>query len=70
MSQGMPSSNRGRLLPTNVVAGRLGKSERTVRWYVTRGWLRATRDGVKLLKFYESDVEAFKRARVGDTEVA
>jgi excisionase family DNA binding protein len=51
----------GRLLPTNVVASRLHKSRRTVRWYATTGQLRAVRVGIKLWKFYESDVEVFKR---------
>jgi excisionase family DNA binding protein len=54
-----PNSS-GRLLPTNVVARRLRKSERTVRWYAETGQLPAVRVGIKLWKFRDADVEAFK----------
>jgi excisionase family DNA binding protein len=49
-----------RQLPTNVVARRLGNSERTVRWYAKTGRIRAERVGKKLWKFLDSDVERFK----------
>ena len=60
MSQTPFFSPSGRLLPTNVVARRLHKSERIVRWYAKTHRIRAVRFGVKLWKFYESDVEAFR----------
>jgi predicted site-specific integrase-resolvase len=53
-------SSFGRQLPTSVVARRLRKSERTVRWYARTGQIRAVRVGTKLWKYYESDVEAFR----------
>ncbi len=49
-----------RLLPTNVVARRLGKSVRTVRWYAKTGQIPAIKIGIKLWKFDPSDVDAFK----------
>jgi excisionase family DNA binding protein len=54
-----------RLLPTNVVAQRLHKSERTVRWYANSGKLRAVRTGLKLWKFRRVDVEDFVRSYEG-----
>jgi excisionase family DNA binding protein len=54
------SSSRGRLLPTSVVAHRLRMSVRTVRLYAATGRIPATRVGVKLWKFYDSDVERFR----------
>ena len=53
-------SLRGRLLPTNIVARRLDKCERMVRYYMERGQLPAVRCG-KLWKAYEADVDDFKR---------
>lgn len=49
----------GPLLRTNIVARRLGKSVRTVRWYAESGRLRAVRQG-KLWFFDPQDVEAFR----------
>ena len=60
MSQVQLRPQSRRLLPTNVVARRLNKSLRTVRWYAKTGRIPAVRDGVKLWKFHDSDVEAFK----------
>lgn len=60
MSQVDFQSPSGRLLPTNVVAQRLNRSVRTIRWYAETGQIPAVRDGVKLWKFRDSDVVAFK----------
>jgi len=60
MSEVRISSPLGRLLPTNVVARRLGKSQRTIRWYAKTGRIPAVRIGTKLWKFHEVDVEAFR----------
>jgi excisionase family DNA binding protein len=62
MSQIQNPSPAGRLLPPNVVAQRLGKSQRTIRWYAKTGRLEATRVGRKLWKYRDADVEAFKRS--------
>ena len=46
------------------VARRLNVSVRTVRWWAKSGHITARRDGVKIWKFREQDVEAFRRTRL------
>lgn len=45
------------------VADRLGVSVRTVRWWAQTGQLPCRRDGVKIWKFRERDVEALRESR-------
>jgi excisionase family DNA binding protein len=52
--------SRGRLLPTSIVAQRLGRSVRTVRLYAASGRIPAVRVGSNLWKFYDFDVDRFR----------
>jgi excisionase family DNA binding protein len=61
MSERLFHNSSERLLPTNAVARKLKKSERTVRWYAKTGRIPAVRDGEKLWKFRRDDVEALER---------
>jgi excisionase family DNA binding protein len=52
-----------RVLSVHTVATRLGVSDRTVRFWAEKGWLRGFKDGPKIWRFRETDVEA-ARARL------
>jgi len=52
-----------RILSVHTVAVRLDLSDRTVRLWAARGWLPAFKDGPKIWRFRETDVEAV-RARL------
>jgi len=52
-----------RILSVHTVAIRLGVSDRTVRLWAARGRLTAFKDGPKIWRFRESEVEA-ARARL------
>jgi excisionase family DNA binding protein len=52
------------------VARRLNVSVRTVRWWAETGRLAARREGVKIWKFRERDVEAFQAFRALEVEHA
>jgi excisionase family DNA binding protein len=52
-----------RILSVHIVAVRLGVSDRTVRLWAARGWVPAFKDGPKIWRFRETDVEAV-RARL------
>ena len=52
-----------RILSVHTAALRLGVSDRTVRLWAARGWLAAFKDGPKIWRFRESEVEA-ARARL------
>jgi len=47
-----------RILSVHTVAVRLGVSDRTVRLWAAKGWLPAFKDGPKIWRFRETDVEA------------
>ena len=47
-----------RVLSVHTVAIRLGVSDRTVRLWAEKGWLRGYKDGPKIWRFRETDVEA------------
>lgn len=52
-----------RILSARTVALRLGLSDRTVRLWAKKGWLPGFKDGPKIWRFRETDVEAV-RARL------
>jgi excisionase family DNA binding protein len=52
-----------RVLSVRTVAIRLGVSDRTVRFWAEKGWLSGFKDGPKIWRFRETDVEAV-RARL------
>jgi len=52
-----------RVLSVHTVAIRLGVSDRTVRLWAEKGWLRGYKDGPKIWRFRETDVDA-ARARL------
>jgi excisionase family DNA binding protein len=52
-----------RVLSVHTAAIRLGVSDRTVRLWAGKGWLRGYKDGPKIWRFRETDVEA-ARARL------
>jgi excisionase family DNA binding protein len=57
------TSDGERVLSVHTVAVRLGVSDRTVRLWAERGWLPGFKDGPKIWRFRETDVEA-ERARL------
>jgi excisionase family DNA binding protein len=52
-----------RLLPVNIVADKLGVSERSVRNFARSGELPAQKVGPKLWRFREIDVTAYVNGR-------
>jgi len=52
-----------RVLSVHTVATRLGVSDRTVRLWAEKGWLRGYKEGPKIWRFRTTDVDA-ARARL------
>jgi excisionase family DNA binding protein len=52
-----------RILSVHAAAIRLGVSDRTVRLWAAKGWLRAFKEGPKIWRLRASDVDA-ARARL------
>ena len=52
-----------RPLQVHHVAKKLGVATRTVRWWIKRGWLRATRRGVKIWIIDRADFINFAARR-------